>query len=282
MKDDIEISWIDNDCLYPNVEYSSAFYDDDGTLSKTIKCNEYLSVISHGNNSNLIFSESIHDVIEYIINNIPNVASNIEFQKYYNLIMPNTDERKILKSCYGILMNLRNWETHHIYSSKNSNNDYGFSYEKSDGKEDSFFIHLPPKGIILLKEILTAIVKQGCGIATEGHYLDFLSFHYNMLYNYKKNYGCYKSSRTELLEINKRAKLKWPQRCIVLNPTIEYTESHIIIKNIIPLNDVLDFWVELDGEKYIIPQEVLHNRSIRLSRLSKWKAIANLSHGIRL
>lgn len=288
MRDNIDISWIDNDCPYPNVTFSSAVYDDDGTLSKVVKCKECLSSLpNHRNNNDNngdLFSGIMNDIIKYIIDNISNVEPDMDFQRYYDLIMSSDNEKKILKSCYGVLMILRNWETHHSHSSTNYNNDY--SYEHTIGcKKEQFFIHIPPKGIMLLKEILAAIIKRGCGITTQGHYLDFLFFHYDMLYTYLKIYGKYTSPKTELIGLKEKTKLKWAQRCLVLNPAIEFVNEHIRIKNSFSKNDdALDFLVVVEGEKYIIPQEILRKRNngMRISSINKWKAMADYSHGIRL
>lgn len=281
MKDNF--SWIDNEFMYPYVDYSTAVIDavDGLCIFKTI--NDCLSVKDNESVSNIhLISDLMHTVRPYLEKTIPN-ASHEDFSRIYNLIPSKEDISRILKSCYGLLMNLRNWVEHHgDITINNCSNIYEYSRTLSNGKNECFRIHLPFKALLLLDEILRTFSKDSCGVSTRNHYIDFLYSRYSILYNYIQNNGDYKSSKAEMFSIKHKTKLKWERRCLLKNPSYDIVGSQLVFNNIFDKKEGIDLLINYKESYFIIPYDILKNRGIDINSIEGWKLSSKHTHGVVL
>lgn len=277
-----QIEWLEDGTVsYPTVELQYMTVKDDGTRCLHMEFTEYLSATDYSKEKPVdVISKLFHEVVEFILKNIYGAVPNQDFLKYYNLIMPDTDKMRVLKSCYGILLLLRNCVEHHITTQK-----FEGIYEYTQGGK-KFFVRLPEKGIALLDEIFKTLINRDCGVATQKHYDDFLACRYLVLFSYLKATDNYQNPNAEIYQLKTFPKLKWISRWLILNPVYRILDDGTIaIDTIVKKSfegESFDFLIEVNNKQYIIPLEILHNQSVRSSKLIGWELLADYTHGISI
>ncbi len=279
---DTQIKWIDGrDAVFPIMEMNTLRIDEHGTRVTEMLFNERISFGDGDNKSEYpkweIFAYLCRKLTQHIKEEF-NITTDEDFVKYYNKITADSEYNKIMKSCYGIVLMLRHWLEHHVGEVK----DNTFSYKDKNG--DDFVVKLSTNGIMLLREIAEMIISKSCGIPTEKHFADLLRSRYLMLYQYLSRYGKYVNPKRALIEVNPDYKLAFGRRTLVKNPSTEIDEENgiIRIKDTVKTHyywEGVDYLVDLDKQKYIIPGEILHNGGIRKKNLKGWKMRDNHTHG---
>ncbi|PEJ62420.1 hypothetical protein CN906_20710 [Bacillus toyonensis] len=207
----------------------------------------------------------------------PNFQGDSFAVKYRKL--PDTDDLEIItKEIYRIFKLIRNASVHSMNSVTTTKQDVNVNYQF---KQTNFKLEISKEGISILNGLLLRLISP-LNKLTQSHHMHICRSMYKEL---SKEITCFQDDRgTGLKGISySPLKLMWRQREYIKNPNYEVVIDTILFKTIYELTEYeieavgVDYLIEVDSQKYLIPAEIIHNNQIKIDDIYIWKLDVNNS-----
>lgn len=192
------------------------------------------------------------------------------YRKKYKALPQNTDDEIILKEVFRLFKVLRNASVHSMSSISLANDSVVVSFQHL---ETNYSLEITKKGVNLLFTYVLDVlrpIKELTPYHLEGLNRKIYDQIINEINTFTDDFG------TGLQNISNELRLKRIVRYYVKNPKYLIQNNKIQITSIYELESIVkdyygvDYFIEINFDKYLIPEEVLMDYRVPVNELERW------------